>query len=276
MKILNRVISLGVFLLPMFVVVPACTTQQRVKTETSLAKTLVSDAQSEQIGDQVHAELDAKGTRFITDRSVTGYVEGIASPVFRQAKEDRPGVEYHLHIIDDPKTVNAFATPGGHVYVYSGLLLAAENEAEVAGVLAHEAGHISGRHVERAMVNAYGLQTLAGVALGQSPSTTQKLAADLAGTGVMLAHSRSEETEADEYGATYVSHVGYDPHAMITFFQKLQANEGSSPRAMVWLRSHPLTQDRIDHLKRYIRDNRLSGTEVGEQRYESFRKTLGR
>ena len=87
--------------------------------------------------------------------------------------------------------------------MYTGLLLAADNEAELAGVLAHEAGHVVGRHSARAMVNAYGLQAITQVALGKNPGPAAQIAAQLAGGGRELAHGRSEETEADEYGAKY-------------------------------------------------------------------------
>jgi predicted Zn-dependent protease len=144
----------------------------------------------------------------------------------------------------------------------------------VIGVIAHETGHVAGRHVERAMVNAYGLQALASVALGKDPSMAKQLAASLVGTGLLRGHSRSEETEADEYGARYVSRLGYDPHGMITFFQKLQASEGRSSSAMDWLRTHPVTADRISHLRGYIAANGLRGATLGRERHQAIRKDL--
>ncbi len=252
----------------------ACSTQQRVQAETTLAQAIVSDEQSRQIGEQVHAELDAKGVRYATDGTINGYVSNISGGIFSIAKSDRPGMDYHVHVIEDPKTVNAFATPGGHIYVYTGLLVAAENEAEVAGVLAHETGHIVGRHIERAMVNAYGLQALASMALGKNPSLTQELATSIAATGFLRAHGRSEEIEADEYGARYASRTRYDPRAMITFFEKLGAGEARAPAGLAWLRTHPMAQDRIDILRRYIRENGLTGTVLNEARHQQIRRRL--
>jgi predicted Zn-dependent protease len=253
----------------------ACSAGQRAQTETTLARTLISDEQGNQIGAQVHEDLAAKGVKYVNDATVTQYVEGIASRIFALAAKDRPGVDFKVHLIADPNTVNAFATPGGHIYVYSGLLLTADNEAELAGVMAHESGHIAGRHVERAMVNAYGFQALAAAALGQNPSMAQQLAASIAGTGLLRAHSRSEETEADEYGARYISKLDYDPRAMITFFEKLEKSEAGQPRALAWLSTHPLTPDRIDHLRSYIRNNKLHGTNLGEQRHREIKQRLG-
>ena len=141
--------------------------------------------------------------------------------------------------------------------------------------MSHESGHIVARHVERAMVNAYGFQALAAAALGQNPSMAQQLAASIAGTGLLRAHSRSEETEADEYGARYISKLDYDPRAMITFFEKLEKSEAGQPRALAWLSTHPLTPDRIDHLRSYIRNNKLHGTNLGEQRHREIKQRLG-
>jgi predicted Zn-dependent protease len=274
MRVRDRLLP-GCLAMPLILALIACSAAQRVRTETTLARVLISDEQSQQIGAQVHAGLEEKGMRTISDPVVTDYVRGIARTIFSQAAGDRPGVEFQLDVIDDPKSVNAFAIPGGRIYVYSGLLIEAENEAEVAGVLAHETGHVVGRHIERAMVNAYGLQALAGLALGRDPSLAAEVVTGFVAQGVLLAHGRSEETEADEYGARYAARAGYDPRALITFFQKLEAREGGgSGGAMKWLRSHPLTTDRIAHLNRYIGERRLSGSTLGARRHREIRDRL--
>jgi len=271
----RRRLAIGLSFVVLLVVVGAgCTTQQRVNTETALAQALISDEQMAQVGEQVHAELEDQGVRYVTNPEVVRYVTGVATRIFDLARQDRSGVEYHVHVIDDPKTVNAFATPGGHIYIYSGTLLAAENEAEMAGVLAHETGHVAGRHVERAMVDAYGMQELAAIALGDDPSGAKQIAASLVGTGVMRAHSRGEESEADEYGVRYISALNYDPTAMITFFQKLQAAESGTSLTPGWLRTHPVTAERISDLKSYIAANNLGGSVLGAERYRAIKAKL--
>ena len=252
----------------------ACASGQRARVETARAQTLISDEQSNQIGYQVHADVKQGGVSYVDDPAVRAYVESIGARIFAIARSDRSGIDYHLHVIDDPRSVNAFAAPGGHLFVYSGLLLEAANEAEVAAVIGHETGHVVGRHVERAIVNAYGLQALTAAALGRNPSPAQELAAGIAGTGIMRAHSRSEETEADEYGVRSNSSLGYDPHAMITFLERLQARAGGSARVPKWLSTHPLTPDRIQHLKEYIERNRLPGRNLGDQRLAEVKRQL--
>ncbi|MBZ4330534.1 M48 family metallopeptidase [Corallococcus interemptor] len=235
-------------------------TKQRVGAEKAIASVLISDEQENQLGLQVKKELETKeNIQYVEDPEVLAYVRGISQPILAQANKDRSGVKWKVNVINDPKTVNAFATPGGFLYVYTGLLLAADTEAELAGVMAHEAGHVVGRHSARAMVNAYGLQAITQVALGQNPSTAAQIAAQLAGGGLQLAHSRSEETEADEYGAKYASASGFDPNGLITFFQKLQKEQGHTPGVLKWLSTHPTSEDRIAHLRKIIAQQGLKG-----------------
>jgi beta-barrel assembly-enhancing protease len=238
----------------------ACASRQRAAAETAVAKALISDDQETQLGMQVQQELQKQNVRYLDDPQVTAYVRAITDKILPLAEKDRPGVKWQVKVIDDPNVVNAFATPGGFLYVYTGLLLAAADDAEVAGVLGHEAGHVVGRHSARQMVDAFGLQAVASLALGQNPGLLSQLAAGVAGKGAMLANSRGDETEADEYGARYTSSAGYDPRGLVTFFQKLQAQEGKQPKALTWLSDHPATPDRISHVEDYIRSHKLGGS----------------
>jgi beta-barrel assembly-enhancing protease len=238
-----------------------CTHRQRAGAETQLAKILISDQQENQIGLQVKQELEQKEhVRYLNDGEVTSFVKSVTDKILPLAEKDRPGVKWQVQVIDDPKTVNAFATPGGFLYVYSGLLLAADNPSEIAGVLSHEAGHVVGRHSARQMVNAFGLQAVAALALGQNPGLAAQLAAAIGGKSLLLANSRADETEADEYGARYASAAGFDPRGLITFFQKLMKQEGRTPQLLKFLSDHPATPDRISHLEEYISQNHLSGS----------------
>jgi len=236
----------------------ACSAQQRVATEMALAEALVSDEQEKQIGLAVREDLKKENVRYLEDATVAGYVKEVSGKILRLASRDRPGVEWSVKVIDDPKTVNAFATPGGFLYVYSGLLLAAADTAEVAGVLAHEAGHEVARHSARQMVNAMGIEAVTRVALGADPGATAQLAAGFAGKTLLLAHSRSEEIEADALGARYTSGAGYDPRGIATFFQRLEAGSGGSPGGLSWLSTHPPSSERVEKVNRYIAANKLT------------------
>lgn len=257
-----------------FLVGSGCT-PQRIRAEKAVARVLISDEQEEQLGLQVKQELEQKeNIKYVEDPAVVEYVRTVATPILQAANADRKGVKWKLNIIDDPKTVNAFATPGGYLYVYTGLLLAADNEAELAGVLAHEAGHVVGRHSARAMVNAYGLQAVTDMALGENPGTLAQVAAQLAGGGIQLAHGRGEELEADEFGAKYSSAAGYDPRGLITFFAKLQGEQGETPALLKWLSTHPANEDRIAHLRQVIARDRLEGTKTDAEQLNTIKTRL--
>jgi predicted Zn-dependent protease len=272
---MQRILSVFLGLTLAAVLTPGCA-KERIRAEKAVAQVLISDEQEEQIGRQVKQELEQKEKiQYVQDPVILEYVNRVATPLLQAANRDRKGVKWKINVINDPKTVNAFATPGGYLYVYTGLLLAADTEAEVAGVLAHEAGHVVGRHSARAMVNAYGLQAITQLALGKDPGTAAQIAAQLVGGGAMLAHGRSEETEADEYGARYTSATNYDPRGLISFFEKLQKLQGSMPGVLKWLSTHPTNADRIRHLEQYISQNGLRGSELGADRLAPIKQKLG-
>jgi len=259
--------SVRVLVLSCAVAVAACATP-------GIAKALVSDDQEAQLGAQVKQELDKQGTKYIRDPEIVNYVKGVAEKIFVSADKDRPGVKWQVFVIDDPKQVNAFATPGGYLYVYTGLLMAADNEAQLAGVWGHESGHVVARHSAQQMVNEMGMQTVIEVALGQNPNQLAQLASTLAAKGALLAYSREDETQADEYGARYSAQAGYDPHGIIQFFEKLKAMEGNQPAFAKYLSDHPATADRITHLQQYIKEKGLTGSELGAQRLQPVKQRL--
>lgn len=269
-----RVILLAAATAALAVPSASCSNRQRVHTEKQIAQVLVSDEQEAAIGQAVKGELTKQGVRYLDNPDVQAYVDGIAAPIFKQAEKDRKGVKWHIHVVDDAKTVNAFATPGGHLYVTTGLLMAAEDEAEVAGVIAHEAGHVVARHSARQLVNMMGLQTVAAIALGENPNQLSLLAANLAANGLLLAHSREDEHESDRYGVLYASRAGYDPRGITRFFKKLQTKQGDMPRQLVWLSTHPATSERIRRVDDLIADKKLTGGKREEMRHAAVREIL--
>ena len=255
-------------------VLVACTSGQRASFETAAAKALVSDDEEKQLGLQVKQELEEKQhVKYLSDPAVNS-CQSVIDRILPSAKKDRPNQDWQLHVIDDMKTVNAFATPGGYIYVYSGLLAEADNEAELAGVLSHECGHVVARHSARQMVDAYGLEAVVALALGENPSLLNALASGVAAKGAMLANSRSDETEADEYGARYSSAAGYDPHGLVTFFEKLLKMQGSESKVLTFLSDHPATSDRIQHIQQYIAENHLTGSDLGAERLAPIKQQL--
>lgn len=159
-----------------------------------------------------------------------------------------------VKVIDSPE-INAFALPGGFLYVNRGLIEAADNEAELAGVIAHEAAHIAARHgVEQASKsNLISWASLPLGFLGGWGGFIINQAAGIAVPMTFLKFSRGAEKEADRLAAQYLWKTGYDPHALITFFEKLQAKEKKKTGALEKVfRSHPMTEDRVKEVRKML------------------------
>ena len=195
------------------------------------------------IGRQIAAEID-KEVKFIEDPVITEYVNRVGQNIVLHSDAKVP---FTIKVIDSDQ-VNAFALPGGFFYVNKGLLLAADNEAEVAGVMAHEIAHVAARHAmenqTKASLIQYGL--IAGsIFLGGWPAAILQ---NTAGLGLMLTFmkfSRSAEEEADKLGVQYLYAAGYDPNAMATMFEKLEAQNKKKPGFISKaFASHPQPPDR--------------------------------
>ena len=255
------------------VVLGGCTALQRATTETAITSVLVSDEQEAELGKQVQAELQTQGIKLCPDAVVVNYVQSVAARLIPLAQRER-NIAWDVQVIDDLKTVNAFAVPGGHIYVYTGLLAAADNEAEVAGVLSHEMGHVVARHSARQMVEMIGLNAVTKIALGEKPSELEQVASTLLTNGVLLEHSRAQETEADGIGVRFASGAGYSPQGLVTFFEKLQAQPGGMPAALTWLSTHPATADRIRAVQELIAQGKLTGSDLGAERLAPVKARL--
>jgi len=156
---------------------------------------------------------------------------------------DRQDLKYHFNIVDD-KEFNAFAIPGGNVYVNSGLIQAA-NDDELAAVVGHEVGHIAARHSVKRLQAVLGYQLIAAIALGASGQAQVLQAVDVVFNVVVLGYGRKDEFLADKLGIKYAHAAGFNPYGMITFFQKLQKEAKSTNFNLVFLSSHPPIEDRI-------------------------------
>lgn len=260
--------------LALLIVSTGCSLTQRRDTEKAIAQTLISDKQEFELGFQVHEQLKKDNTRFYEDPTVGIYVEKLTGRLTAEANKER-AVEWKVYVVDDAATVNAFATPGGRIYVYTGLLLAAENEAEVVGVLGHEIGHVVGRHSARQLVAANGLQAVIDMALGKNAGDVAKLTAGLAGKGAQLAYGRDMELEADHYGARYASAIGYDPRGLATFFEKLKAKHGDTG-LLTFLSTHPENSQRINEVTQLIAAEHLTGAELGAPSLQAIKAVINK
>jgi predicted Zn-dependent protease len=219
----------------------------------------VSEKQEAQIGAEEHPKILAEfGGRYDEKPNINAYVSQVGQAVARNA--ERKDVTYTFTVLNSDE-INAFALPGGYVYVTRGLVALANNEAELAGVLGHEIGHVNARHTAERMgqqQTASILSTL-GVAAATilGGDTAGQLATGVAqqGSAIYLGqYSQSQEFEADSLGVRYIAKTGYDPQAMATFLDSLdqdthlEAKEAGNPEAAdaySMTQSHPRTPDRV-------------------------------
>jgi len=194
-------------------------------------------------GREAAAEVDRQA-KFVDDPVITEYVNRVGQNIVLHSDAKVP---FTIKVIDSDE-VNAFALPGGFFYVNKGLILAADNEAELAGVMAHEIAHVAARHAVENQTKASLLEYAAlggSIFLGGIPGMIYQNTAGIGLLGIFMKFSRSAEEEADKLGVQYMYAAGYDPGAMATMFEKLEAKNKKKPgfisRAFA---THPAPPDR--------------------------------
>jgi len=198
-----------------------------------------------------YAQQVESSVKLIQDPVINEYVNRIGQNLVRNSDAKVP---FTIKVIDSDE-VNAFALPGGFFYVNSGLILAADNESELAGVMAHEIAHVCARHAMRQMTRAQ-LANIASIPLifmGGWTGYAIRSAASFALPMTFLTFSRGFEAEADYLGVQYMYKTGYDPQSFVAFFEKLQAKEKKKPGTLAKaFATHPQTPDRIEQSQKEI------------------------
>jgi beta-barrel assembly-enhancing protease len=187
--------------------------------------------------------------------------------------EHREKFPWQIRIIHDDNQLNAFAAPGGFIYVYTGLIKYLDKADDLAGVLGHEIAHSDRRHTSRQLERLYGLQMLLGIALGQDPGLLSQIAAQIAGGLTGLAFSRGAEREADEYSVIYLAEAPYACNAAYTFFQKLIEAEkaGQGP---AFLSTHPNPENRVEDINKKAQELNCSTQPLDPPAYQKFKEIL--
>jgi predicted Zn-dependent protease len=220
--------------------------------------TAMSPAQEQEIGEEQHPQVLMQFGGPYDDAELQSYVSRIGDEL--AAVSELPELDFTFTVLNS-EVINAFALPGGYVYITRGLLALADNEAELAGVMAHEIGHVTARHsaqrYSRGVLAQGGLAigtVLAGVLGGGAAADLVQQAGGLGAQAYLAGYSRDQEFQADELGVRYMARAGYDPTAMSSFLEKLERNDqlmrrlsdrdGADP-ASSWFATHPRTPDRV-------------------------------
>lgn len=236
----------------------------------------ISPEQEAQLGADYAAQIEQE-LPLVDDAQINRYINQLGRQIAAQG--GRP-FDYRFHVVN-AEPINAFAVPGGYVYVNRGLVDATDNMMELAGVLAHEIGHVEERHsaeqFERVQSANVGLN-LAYVLLGREPGTAEELAIGVGGNLVLADYSRAAEDEADAVAIPLLVRAGIHPRGLLTFFDQLLEEQGRSPGGpAAWFSTHPTTQDRIESTRQRlaeIPDRELAGLTQNSDAYEAFKRRL--
>jgi predicted Zn-dependent protease len=240
-----------------------------------LAISLVSVDDEIAIGRQANREVRRRVPE-TSDPVVRGYVATLGRALAAAA----PGPRYpYTFEIADYRDLNAFALPGGPVWVHRGILQAATSESQMAGVIAHEIAHVAQRHAADQLtksVVANGLFGFLGALLGNDGGArAARIGAGLLASGVFLKFSRDDELEADRVGAAIVSRAGWDPRGLLEFMQVLRREQGRNPGAVeVFFSTHPSPAGRIEQLQQVVRPMPRGSRSTG--RFADVKRRLAR
>jgi len=210
---------------------------------------LISPPQEVAIGQQVVGQVEQE-ERVLNDPVVNAYLSRVGSRVVQVC--DRPKLAYTFKALESDE-INAFAVPGGFVYVYTGLMKELGNEAQLAAVLGHEVAHIVARHSIKKLQQIYGYSLLLELAGGKEISPAARLIADVGATLILQGYSRDNEFEADEYGTLYAYRAGYTPDGMVELLETFQDLDQSRHTFIEQLlATHPPVPDRIERVEEEI------------------------
>ena len=211
---------------------------------------IFSDEDEIELGNRFSTEIEKELTLYGRDPVVTEYIKELGQRLVLHS--NRKNIVYHFKVVD-AEVVNAFALPGGYIYVNLGLIRAAENESELAGVMGHEIGHVVGRHGAKQLTKQLGFATVEQLVLGKDPNQLEKLIGTIAKTGTLMKYSRDAEREADAYAVQQMYDAGIDPEGMATFFETLRKLQKRQPGQLEqFFSTHPPTDERIQNVRSQI------------------------
>lgn len=236
----------------------------------------ISTQQEVALGQQYAAQANQQ-LPIVEDAALQQYFNALGNQI---ASHGRRNLDWHFYIVNTDE-VNAFALPGGFVYVNRGVIEKAANLSELAGVLGHEISHVELRHsakqLERQHTANLGLN-LAYILMGRAPSGVEQAAIQVGGTAVFASYSRQAETEADDNAVPLLVRSGIDPHGLLTFFQKLLDMQQRQPGTVEqWFTTHPTTRARIADVRRLLQKYPQSGQlQTNSQAFERFKSRMQR
>ena len=218
----------------------------------------LSEEDELKLAEEVHSQV-TKEFKLIQNQPVNAYITNLGNRLAR--KSERPNIPWRFYVVND-KSVNAFATLGGRVYIHTGLIAATSTEAQLASVMGHEIGHIVGRHglenVKRSQKLGIGAAaaSILGAIIGGTAGSIIDLAGNLIAGGFLMKHSRDAEREADFLGLYNLDHASYNTTEMIAMFEILNSLSRNQPSSIgSIMASHPAPAERAQNTAREIEEH---------------------
>lgn len=235
----------------------------------------VSTQQEIDMGRQYAAEINRQ-LPIVDDPQVHRYINELGNLIQRQ--EGNRDIPYTFYVVNSEE-INAFAVPGGFVYINRGLIERTDNLSELAGVMAHEIGHVEARHSAEMMERMQAAQVgvgLASILLGGAPSGLAGAAVDVGASAYFARHSREAENEADAIAVRLLPRAGIDPAGLVTFFKELIEERKRTPSTLEqWFSTHPLTEERIANVRSLIQAlPPQQNLAITSQTYQTFKQRV--
>ena len=222
----------------------------------------------QQLYDEINSSTDYKIVSKIENPKVYEYIENIKQTILANGSfRYKDKFEWKIAVLNDDNTINAFCAPGGYIFIYTGILKYLDNEAELAGVLAHEMGHAERRHGTRQMTKTYGIKMLLDfIFRGENSQYFNQVIGGL----LSLRYSRAYEREADECSVNYLCNTSYKSDGAAGFFEKIEKEEGA--RSEELLSTHPDPSERINNFHSLKNELNCKGTQNYTERYRAIKK----
>jgi predicted Zn-dependent protease len=231
------------------------------------------------LGKQVSAEIEGNQQQYpiLPETGRNGrneqayqYLRNITAKILNSGnvtyKEEFP---WQVKIVQDDKVLNAFCTPGGFIYVYTGLIKYLDTEDQLAGVMGHEIAHADKRHTTDNLTKAYGWQLLIDIVVGSNQGAVTEIAKGLAN----LSYSRKAEKEADDFSVIYLCPTEYQSDGAAGFFEKMQ-EEGTGGRVPEFISTHPNPENRVQSIRQKAKDENCNTNRAANTQYTAFKKLL--
>jgi beta-barrel assembly-enhancing protease len=235
--------------------------------------------QDVELGKQVSTEIEANPAEYplLPETGRNGkneqayqYIRAITSKILNSGQVAyKEEFAWQVKIVQNDEVLNAFCTPGGYIYVYTGLIKYLDTEDQLAGVMGHEIAHADKRHTTDNLTKQYGIQLLLDVVLGTKQGVATEIAKGLAN----LSYSRAAEREADDASVVYLCPTGYKSDGAAGFFEKMQA-QGDGGQAPEFLSTHPNPDNRIESIKQKAQEEGCNTNPLANTQYQTFKSYL--